>query len=393
MNKYILNTGVQVFISNNLNADILSVLLAKPHFEGLSQKELAEQIEAKKKCKNKLPAWYNTPNIYYPKKLHIEQSSSEITAKYKAGIVSGKLLLDLTGGIGVDSYYFSDTIDEVVHCEWNKELHEIATYNYGILKRSNIHTHHIDGLSFLENTELHFDWIYLDPSRRDDSKKKVFQLSDCTPDISKNLELILKKGAHVLLKTSPLLDIASGMQELKNVREIHIVAVNNEVKELLWILDAKTPVTPVSIKTINIAKGGNEVFDFLLLAERDAKTNYSSPMKFLYEPNAAIMKSGAFKIIGNTYGVMKLHEHSHLYTSSVLVDFPGRAFEIIKQVPYNKNALKDLSIEKANITTRNFPESVATIRKRFKISDGGEVFLFFTTNMLGKRIVLQCKKV
>jgi 16S rRNA G966 N2-methylase RsmD len=393
LNKYILNTGVQVFISNNLNADILSVLLAKPHFEGLSQKELAEQIEAKKKCKNKLPAWYNTPNIYYPKKLHIEQSSSEITAKYKAGIVSGKLLLDLTGGIGVDSYYFSDTIDEVVHCEWNKELHEIATYNYGILKRSNIHTHHIDGLSFLENTELHFDWIYLDPSRRDDSKKKVFQLSDCTPDISKNLELILKKGAHVLLKTSPLLDIASGMQELKNVREIHIVAVNNEVKELLWILDAKTPVTPVSIKTINIAKGGNEVFDFLLLAERDAKTNYSSPMKFLYEPNAAIMKSGAFKIIGNTYGVMKLHEHSHLYTSSVLVDFPGRAFEIIKQVPYNKNALKDLSIEKANITTRNFPESVATIRKRFKISDGGEVFLFFTTNMLGKRIVLQCKKV
>jgi 16S rRNA G966 N2-methylase RsmD len=393
LNKYILNTGVQVFISNNLNADILSVLLAKPHFEGLSQKELAEQIEAKKKCKNKLPAWYNTPNIYYPKKLHIEQSSSEITAKYKAGIVSGKLLLDLTGGIGVDSYYFSDTIDEVVHCEWNKELHEIATYNYGILKRSNIHTHHIDGLSFLENTELHFDWIYLDPSRRDDSKKKVFQLSDCTPDISKNLELILKKGAHVLLKTSPLLDIASGMQELKNVREIHIVAVNNEVKELLWILDAKTPVTPVSIKTINLTKGGNEVFDFLLLAERDAKTNYSSPMKFLYEPNAAIMKSGAFKIIGNTYGVMKLHEHSHLYTSSVLVDFPGRAFEIIKQVPYNKNALKDLSIEKANITTRNFPESVATIRKRFKISDGGEVFLFFTTNMLGKRIVLQCKKV
>ena len=183
------------------------------------------------------------------------------------------------------------------------------------------------------------------------------------------------------------------MQELKNVREIHIVAVNNEVKELLWILDAKTPVTPVSIKTINLTKGGNEVFDFLLLAERDAKTNYSSPTKFLYEPNAAIMKSGAFKTIGNTYGVMKLHEHSHLYTSRVLVDFPGRAFEIIKQVPYNKKALKDLSIEKANITTRNFPESVATIRKRFKISDGGEVFLFFTTDMLGKRIVLQCKKV
>ena len=188
MNKNILNTGVQVFINNNLNTDILSVLLAKPHFEGLSQKELAEQIEAKKKCKNKLPAWYNTPNIYYPKKLHIEQSSSEITAKYKAGIVSGKLLLDLTGGIGVDSYYFSKKIDEVVHCEWNKELHEIATYNYEVLKRSNIHTHHIDGLSFLENSKLEFDWIYLDPSRRDDSKKKVFQLSDCTPDITKNLE-------------------------------------------------------------------------------------------------------------------------------------------------------------------------------------------------------------
>ncbi len=393
MNKNILNTGVQVFIDNNLNTDILSVLLGKPHFEGLSQKELAEQIESKKKCKNKLPAWYNTPNIYYPKKLHIEQSSSEITAKYKAGIVSGKLLLDLTGGFGVDSYYFSYKIDEVVHCEWNKELHEITSYNYGVLKRSNIHTHHIDGLAFLENTNLAFDWIYLDPSRRDDSKKKVFQLSDCTPDISKNLELIFKKGVHVLLKTSPLLDIASGMQELKNVREIHIVAVNNEVKELLWILDANTPVTPVSIKTINLTKDGNEIFDFRLLTERDTKVNYSSPMKFLYEPNAAIMKSGAFKTIGNTYGVMKLHEHSHLYTSSELIEFPGRAFEIIKQVPYNKKALKDLSIEKANITTRNFPESVAVIRKRFKISDGGEVFLFFTTNVLGKRIVLQCKKV
>jgi len=392
LNKNILKTGVQDFINNNIITDILSVVLKKPLFTGVTQKELAEQIEAKRKCKTKLPTLFNTPKIYYPRKLHIEQTSSETTAHYKANLVSGKCLLDLTGGLGIDAYYFSKKVGEIDHCEWDQELHEIASYNFKVLGALNIRTFHTDGLLFLEDSNVKYDWIYLDPARRDERQKKVFRLSDCTPDITKHLNLLLNKSEHVLLKTAPLLDLSAGISDLKHVTEIHIVAHHNEVKEVLWVLNTTERDSPITIKTINTTPTGSETFNFLWSEESETKSTFAVPHTYLYEPNAAIMKSGGFKSVGEAFGIDKLHEHSHLYTSEKHIKFPGRTFKIVNTVPFNKKAINSLSLSKANITIRNFPYAVANIRKRFKIADGGNIYLFFTTDINEDRIVLVCEK-
>ena len=392
MNEELLNTGVQSFINKNLNADILSVLLKKSPFEAILPQELLQQISSKKKCKLKLPTWFKTPGIYYPKTLSIEQSSSEPTASYKAEIINGKYLLDLTGGFGVDSYFFAQNFEKVWHCEIDRELSEIAAHNFEILKASNVETKSRDGLSFLMDAEQRFDWVYIDPSRRTDSKGKVYKLEDCIPDVSSHLEEFFKKTNNLLVKTSPLLDIAAGLKVLKFVREIHIVAVNNEVKELLWILRSGFKEN-IQLKTINIAKDDRQLFNFQLSLEKKAISDLSEPLKYIYEPNAAIMKSGAFKLIGNAFSLEKLQEHTHLYTSDQLVKFPGRRFKLIRNTPYKKRELMAHLPPKANIATRNFQESVAEIRTRFKVKEGGEDYLFFITDNTNSYRVLHCSKV
>lgn len=391
MNKLILNTGVQEFILNNLNTDIVSVLLQKPQFEGISQKELAEQLEAKKKCEKKLPTWYHSPNIYYPNKLNIEQTSSEVTAHYKAGLVSGKNLLDLTGGFGVDSYFFSKKMERVLHCEVNQNLSEIAAHNFKILGHKNIECIPQDGIQFLREYDGSFDWIYVDPSRRDDKKGKIFLLEDCLPNLPEHLHLLFEKTKNVLVKSSPLLDITQGLNELNFVKEVHVVAVANEVKELLFVLENDYR-GDVFMKTINLNPPKNDTFDFMLSEEAITEVDYGAPATYLYEPNAAILKSGGFKSVAKAFALQKLHPSSHLYTSSKLMDFPGRRFEIQRQVSYSKKSMKDLVLEKANITTRNFPISVADIRKKHKIKDGGNDYLFFTTLSNTDLVVLHCTK-
>ncbi len=392
MNKIILNTGLQDFINKNWNTDIVSVLLKKQFFEGVSQKELVQQLEAKKRCKDKLPSWFNAPNIYYPNKLNVEQTSSEQTARHKSKLISGKTLLDLTGGFGVDSHFFSKQLDTVFHCEINSELSEIAKHNFEILGQKNIICVPEDGLQFLKKTDEKFDWIFIDPSRRNDNKEKVFLLKDCVPNLPKNLPSLFENTKNVLVKTSPLLDISQSIKELDFVKEIHIVAINNEVKELLYILEHGFK-EDISINAINLTQNQEVLFSFSLLEEPSAVVKYDNPGKYLYEPNSAILKSGGFKSVAKAYGVKKLHQHSHLYTSEALVGFPGRAFEIVSVHPYAKNTLKNLKLTKANITTRNFPISVAELRKKHKIKDGGDVYLFFTTNVNEKHILIVSKKV
>ncbi len=392
LNKDILNTGVQSFINENLDTDTMSVLLKDHDFDGVSSKELVQQIEAKNRCRKKLPTWFNTPLIYYPEKLNLEQTSSEDTAQYKAEITSGKSLLDLTGGLGVDSYFFSLKNTQILHCEINPKLAEIAAYNFKVLGRKNIETHVGDGLDLLKKSEAFFDWIYVDPSRRNESKGKVFLLADCLPNIPENLALLFSSTNNIMIKTAPLLDITAGISELKSVKEIHIVAVKNEVKELLWILE-KGYQGEIEIKTVNLTSNDKEIFHFSLDDTATSTPTYSEPLDYLYEPNSAILKSGGFNIVAETFGVNKLHQHSHLYTHNKHIDFPGRHFKIEATLPYNKKALNALGIKKANITTRNFPVSVSELRKKFKIKDGGEVYLFFTTNREGKKIVVHCSKV
>ncbi len=391
MNKNILNTGAQYFILNNLNTDIVSVLLKNVLFDKISNKELVEQIEAKNKCKKKLPTWFNTPKIYFPNKLNIEQTSSEITAQYKSQIVSGKSLIDLTGGFGIDSYFFSKKIDDVIHNEIDHNLSEIATYNFKILGSKNISNTAFDAINFLKNSKKHFDWIYIDPSRRNDKKEKVFILENCLPDVTSNLDLFFDRAENILIKTAPLLDIKMGIRSLQFVKEVHIVAVNNEVKELLWVLK-NGHVDDIEVKTINFTKSSNETFNFKLTDEKACFSTYQSAQNYLYEPNAAILKSGGFKIIGNNLSLNKIAEHTHLYTSEHLIDFPGRCFKIDKVVPYKKSSFKELQIKKANITTRNFPISVEAIRRKSKIKDGGNNYLFYIKNNDEMYQIIVCNK-
>ena len=392
MNKSILKTGIQQFIEKNWSTDIVSVLLKKQRFSAVSQKELAEQLEAKKKCQNKLPSWFTTKQIYYPNKLHIEQTSSEITAQYKASLVSGKSLIDITGGFGVDSYFFAKKIAQITHCELNQKLAKIAAYNAQILDAKNITFKAQNGIDFLQHANVNFDWIYVDPSRRNGVKKKVFLLKDCLPNIPLQLDSLFLKTENILLKTSPLLDIKLGIATLKFVKEIHVVAVKNEVKELLWILE-KNFKGELKVKTVNLQKSSKQIFDFILSKEKTTLSELAAPNHYLYEPNAAILKSGGFKSVGTAFGLKKLQEHSHLYTLDTLIEFPGRIFKINTVVPYNRKALFKLNIKKANVATRNFPENVATIRKKLKIKDGGDNYLFFTTNLNRQLIVINCQKV
>ena len=392
MDKALLNIDIQEFINNNLDSDVVSLLLKGTPFPSVETKAIIEQIEAKKRCKTKLPTWFTTGNIYYPNKLNIEQTSSEVTAKYKSELIDGDTIIDLTGGFGVDCLYFSQYFKLVIHCEINKELSKIAAHNYNELKPNTILTVNNNGLEYLEASKKRFDWIYIDPSRRHDSKGKVFFLKDCLPNIPKHLNAYFEKANNILLKTSPLLDLSVGLSELKHIKSIHVVALNNEVKELLWILE-KGYSDEITIETVNLKSNYKELFNFKLHAESHTDVNYSLPLKYIYEPNAAIMKSGAFNSISSRYKVFKLHKHSHLYTNEELIDFPGRRFRVEKIVPYNKKTLKKESIYQANITTRNFPESVQQIRKRFDIKDGGNIFLFFTTNKSDSKIVVICSKI
>ena len=392
MNSKLLHIDIQEFINNHLHSDISELLLKGIPFETVDSKLIIEQIEAKKRCQKKLPTWFNAENIYYPTKLNIEQTSSEITAKYKSELVFGKTLIDLTGGFGVDAYYFSKQVENVIHCEIDSGLSKLVKHNFEALQVSNIICLNENGIEALKRIDKSFDWIYIDPSRRDSSKQKVFLLTDCEPNIKVYQGLFFKYSQNVLIKTSPLLDLSATLLDLKHVKEIHVVAVNNEVKELLWILERDFEGN-TKVKTVNIKKNQLQNFEFNFKNETEATAIYSQPLTYLYEPNAAVLKSGSFNSVSEILNIPKLHKHSHLYTSEVLVNFPGRQFKIEKILPFNKKAFSKEKITKANITTRNFPLSVNDIRKKLKVKDGGQLYLFFTTNVNDDKIILVCSKV
>lgn len=385
----LLQPEIQQFIDRHIGADPSWLALQKNPFPNADWIAIVNQIAAKTKAKDKMPTWFSAANIIYPAKISVEQTSSEKTAQYKSQLVYGASLIDLTGGFGVDDYYFSKAVDRVVHCEINPELSGIAAHNFKQLAANNIECLSGDSTEILQQLGK-FDWIYIDPSRRNDAKGKVFMLRDCLPNVPELLGLYFRHADNILIKTAPILDISAGISELKNVKAIHIVAVDNEVKELLWVL-SKEYSGAVEIKSANITKMAIETFG--LIVGSDSVVKFGPAQKYLYEPNAAVMKSGGFDAVSNQFGLDKLHPHSHLYTSDDLVDFPGRVFEINQTVDYNKNEMKALQGKKANVTVRNFPESVENIRKKWKISDGGTVYCFFTTDLNNRKIALICSKI
>ena len=392
MNTSILDQNIQDFINQNSGAPITKLALQKNPFPDIDWILILNQIEAKSKAKDKLPTWFSTTNIIYPSKVSVEQTSSEKTAAYKASLISGESLIDLTGGFGVDDYYFAKKIKSITHCEINEDLSAIVQHNFEQLKVDNCTFYAADSTNALNELNKKWDWIYIDPSRRSDAKGKVFMLKDCLPNVPELLDFYFEKSDSILIKTAPLLDISAGLSELKFVKNIHIIALENEVKELLFEIHNQYK-GEIRIKTANILKDKTETFEFVL-GDDTVFPSYHLPQKYVYEANSAIMKSGGFDEVSAFFDINKLHKHSHLYTSENLIDFPGRTFEIEKVIGYGKTEMKtELANQQANITTRNFPDTVENIRKKWKIKNGGNLYCFFTTDKNDNKIVLICKKI
>lgn len=384
----------QSFIQQHLHADVTELLLHSKAFPHERMRELVLQIQARQKAKDKLPSWYANPDIVFPSLLSVEQSSSETTAKYKADLVSGNRFADLTGGMGADFQHLSQRFNESFYVERNPVLAELAEHNLGLLGIKNAQYLSADSLVWLSQTATKLDWIYLDPARRGDANQKVVRLEDCEPNIVQVKDLLFSKTEHILLKTSPLLDIDLAIRSLACVAQVHIVAVENEVKEVLFYLQQQSENEAI-ITATNLTKTGSQQFIFRRSDEQTASFQTGLLGKYLYEPNAAIMKSGAFKLIGERFGLHKIHLHSHLYTSNEKVpNFVGRAFEIEATMKLDKKELRAyLPNNQANIAVRNFPMTVAQIRQQTGIREGGDVYLFATTDWNDKKIVLVTHKV
>lgn len=374
---------IQTFILKNplkLNSDDLRFVI--------------EQINARQKAKNKNPTWCKNPEILFPPALSVEQSSSEITANYKASLVSGKTLIDLTGGMGIDTFAFAHQFETVIYAEQKDELVEATKYNFEKLGIENVDFLNEDSVEYLAKTNKSFDWIYIDPARRDQTQKKVFKIEDCEPNLLKIKDLLLTKSNNILVKYSPLLDIKLAIEHLQNISEVHVIALENEVKELLFVIQ-KGYLNIPKIKTINLTSKKNQFFEFDFETEQKTNINYAKPQQFIYEPNASILKAGAFKSVSKVYNIAKLAPSSHLYTSNELVqDFAGRTFKCEDVCKFDKKEiLSYLPDNQGNISTRNFPMKPEEIKKKFGIKDGGDTYLFFTEDFEKKKIVLICKKV
>ncbi|MEO6284972.1 MAG: hypothetical protein ABIN80_15660 [Dyadobacter sp.] len=371
------------FIQKHKHENASQLILKAGQHKGFDVKKLAAQILSRQKAAKKLPEWSAHDQLIFPPALSVEQCSSEATAKYKASLVSGQQLTDITGGMGVDIYYMSKNFAHADYYEQQEEVAATAQFNFRELGADHITVHSGDSLEAIRNGAKPSDWIFTDPARRDANKEKVVLLSDCTPDIPSNLSVLFQNAPKILIKTSPLLDIDLASKELTNLVEVHTVGYEQECKELLFVLDKNATGQNFKIKArvVDSAGGILHQLDFDRETERNAAVTYSDPQAYLYEPHAAVLKAGAFKSICSIYDVNKLAVNSQLYTSDEPVTgFPGRSFKIIAVCkPDMKEITKHIGGDKANLTTRNFPAKPEELRKKWKLKEGGDFYLFATT--------------
>ena len=385
------------YIKENIEANTTKLLL-QPEKENIDIKLCVKQIEGYKTAQEKFPFLTENDDIVYPKKINLEQTSSEQTAKYKASLFpDNSTLRDLTSGFGIDDIFFAKRMKKVYYHDIDIELADIAIYNFGILGLSNIEVikgNSITDISQYEETDI----IYLDPSRRNEDQKKVFLLKDCQPSIIGLIPQLFEKAKTIALKLSPMLEIKSMLRELTNIKEIHIISVKNECKELFVVLE-KDFTEEIKYHCIDFDSNNKQIdFSFTntpttpnIASKNDIKRD-----AYLYEPNASVMKAAGYHLITDYFPAKKIASRSHLFVSEQKIEnFPGRTFVITTMFPYNHKNIKTLAerYPKANITIRNFPQMVADIRKRTAIKDGGDDYLFFTTNAEGEKIILACEKL
>ena len=376
----ILKPEIQQFINANLTTDLHSLLLKKSPFPEVSMQEIIQQIKGKKVAQRKF-GFLLKEGIIFPPNLNLEQASSQSTAEFKAKNLKGKNFLDLTCGFGIDAYFLSEKFEKIVLIEQNSELIEIVKQNWMVLGRKANFINEKLEIFLAENTEK-FDLIYLDPARRDHEKNKKFLLEDLSPNFLEIQEKLSEISDEIIVKLSPLIDISYLVSVLKSVLKIQIIAVKNEVKELLVFINSSSKSDEIEVSTINLESDEPE-FVYKLNEEKSAISTFSDPLKFLYIPNNAVLKSGAFNLVSEKFSIKKLHPNSHFYTSDERLNaFPGRILEVEK---IEAKAIK--KGEKFNIISKNHPLSPEEIKKKYKISDGGNSYLIFTQSQKGKIIL------
>lgn len=379
MGKSILNQEIQKYINTNLNADLHSLLLKKSPFPEVSMQEIVQQIKGKQVAQKKFP-FLLKEGIVFPPQLNLEQSSSEKTALYKSEILKGKKFIDLTSGFGTDAYYLSKNFQEITLVEQNTELLEIVKHNWNVLDRkATFINQKLE--DFLEYNRENFDVIYLDPARRDQNKNKVFLLEDLSPNILEIQDELLSISEEIIIKLSPLIDLKYLISVLKNISKIEIIAVRNDVKEIVVFL-SKNYLGEIICKCINLESDEKD-FSFSIDEEKKSEAEYSEPEKFIYIPNNTILKAGIFNLISEHFKLKKLHPNTHLYTSDIEVqDFPGRILEM--EMIDSKQIKKK---EQFNLISKNYPLKPEEIKKKYQLKDGGNHYLIFTQSKKGKIIL------
>lgn len=393
-----LNPQIKAFIREHAEDDLNRFLLSASRYPEIDMPFVVDQIAARRQIREKLPTWYLNEDLFFPARIAVEQSSSEKTGIYKQQLVSeSDIICDLTGGLGIDSFYFSRRAKHVFYIERFPVYCEAARHNFQILNAQNITV--IEGnATDLYSSLSDVDVFYIDPARRGESNKRVFALSDCEPDLTVLLPNLLLYAPKVIAKISPMADIQQTLKMLPGTTEVHVLSVKNECKELLFVIERDKEVLIPPIYCINLTtKDEEESFLFTLEEEREANFNLTEAVQsYLYEPNTSILKAGAFKSISKQYGLKKLGVSSHLYTSDILLkDFPGRVFQVAKTYPYTSKLTRTISkqIPQANITVRNFPLSVDELRKRTHIIDGGNIYVFATTLPDNQKILIESCKI
>ena len=385
-----MNEATLAFIRSHANDDVRQLALQGKKNPEVEMTYALDQIAGRQKARVKIPSWAANDSIVYPPHLSMEQCSSEATARYKAQIAGkGNKIVDLTAGFGVDMAFMSTNFAEAVHVEQQEALCAISSANYTCLGLHHIHVVCCDGVAYLHQLEQ-ADVIFIDPARRNEHGGRTYGMADCTPNVLEIIDEMLEKATRVIIKLSPMLDWQKAVSDVGNVSEVHIVSVGNECKELLLVVERKTS----NLKVFCVNDG--QVFSYTSNDETGSFCQAPSSPQYLYEPNASVMKAGCFQLIAQRFGISQPDKNSHLFLSEQIIpDFPGRGFAIERICTMNKRELKTglAGITQANIAVRNFPLSVADLRKRLKLKDGGDVYIFATTSAEKGHLLLVCRKI
>lgn len=372
--------ALKQFVQDHQSEDPAQLLFAYSGKTDFDLKVAVQQIQARQKAKHKLPSWTANQEILFPVSLSLEQASSEETARFKSALVKGKIMIDLTGGFGVDTFFLSENFQKAVYCERNEELAEIVRHNFELLEPGKFEIVEGDSLEYFLKSDQIFDLTYVDPARRGDHNQKLYKLADCEPDVVGNWELLQSKSNAILIKASPMLDIKQALYEIPEIQKVWVISVKNEVKEVLLLWEKGKKDKERIIQAVDLQSEGPKEFSFTYEEEESSESIFGEVGHYLIEPYASVLKAGAFRSFGKRFGLKKLHPNSHFYTcDDFLQGIPGRIFEDVQEINNPKKELKVLFPSgKVNVITRNYALSADELKKKYKLKDGGKDFLIGT---------------